>query len=809
MAQQPKTTDAMQLNSQEYLEYQGVNVMLAHDFYPEGHQGGVGIIQNGQRVATNGDLRLEPTPGQWAAIPKVGKRVIDKAKQEISVRMEYPNEEINRKGFNPIIYPDLKFAYNIRVFPVGKAFKIVVDLDKPLPDEWIGKVGFNLELFPGVLFGKSYYMDNHFGIFPQQANSQVYKDNEGNDQATPMASGRKLTVVPESESQRMQIENLNGDLELLDGRANHNNGWFVVRSLIKKGAVKGAIEWLVTPHAVEGWKSEPVIQVSQVGYHPKQQKIAVIELDAHDTKRAPLSLLRVAENGGFKTALKATPKEWGNFLRYHYLQLDFTSVEKPGMYVVQYGSYQSQPFQISKDVYKQDVWQPTLEYFLPAQMCHMRVNDKYRVWHGWCHLDDARMAPIDSNHFDGYIQGKSTLTKYKSGETVPMLNRGGWHDAGDFDLRVESQAETVHGLTLAYEQFDVKYDNTSIDQKNLVTEIGVPDGKPDMLQQIEHGLLSVVGGYQSMGRFYRGIIEPTLRQYTLLGDPANLTDNKPFISTTSNKNIPVGLPNSPDDRWVFTEENPGRALEAATGLAAAVRVMKGYNDTLANQCLQIAQQVWSNTKEENTQQRIGLAVELLITTKDPKYADFLVSKTKDITDHIENTGWLVGRTVALINNENYKMAITNAVKAYAANVKIQGTKTPYGVPYEPNIWGAGWGIQNFGYKQYFLYTYFPGAFPKDYMLHAVNFILGCHPGSNTSSFASGVGSKSMTTAYGFNRADWSYIPGGIASGTALIRPDFPELLKWPFLWQQGEYVLGGGTTDYLFLILAADHILNN
>jgi len=46
------------------------------------------------------------------------------------------------------------------------------------------------------------------------------------------------------------------------------------------------------------------------------------------------------------------------------------------------------------------------------------------------------------------------------------------------------------------------------------------------------------------------------------------------------------------------------------------------------------------------------------------------------------------------------------------------------------------------------------------------------------------------------------------SGTALIRPDFPELLEWPFLWQQTEYVLGGGTTDYLFLALAADRLLN-
>jgi hypothetical protein len=126
---------------------------------------------------------------------------------------------------------------------------------------------------------------------------------------------------------------------------------------------------------------------------------------------------------------------------------------------------------------------------------------------------------------------------------------------------------------------------------------------------------------------------------------------------------------------------------------------------------------------------------------------------------------------------------------------------------EPDIWGSGWDIQQFGMHQYFLHVSCPDIFPVDHLLDALNFMLGCHPGTNTASFVSGVGAKSLTVAYGFNRADWTYIPGGIASGTALIRPDLPELLEWPFLWQQTEYVLGGGTTDYLFLVLAADHLL--
>jgi hypothetical protein len=271
----------MHLNSREYLENEGVNVMLAHDFYPEGHQGGVGVIQHGQRVATNGDLRLEPTPGQWQPIPKVGKRVVDKATGAISVHMAYPDETKDRKGFNPIIYPDLHLGYTIRVEPAGKAFKIIVDLDSELPAEWIGKVGFNFELYPGVLFGKSYYMDSFSGIFPQQPNGPYYKDADGQWQIEPMARGRRLVVAPGSDKRRMTIENLGGDvLQLIDGRGKHNNGWFVVRSLVPRGATKGAIQWLVTPYAIPGWQASPTVQVSQVGYHPLQKK-AGCDLVAH------------------------------------------------------------------------------------------------------------------------------------------------------------------------------------------------------------------------------------------------------------------------------------------------------------------------------------------------------------------------------------------------------------------------------------------------------------------------------------------------------------------------------------------------
>ena len=268
--------DVLAINDKEYLEITGLNVMLAHDFYPEGHQGGVGIILNGQRVATNGDLRLEPTPGQWQPIPAVGTRFVDRDVREISVRMSYPDESINRKGLNPIGYPDLKLGYVLKVKPDGRSFRIIVDLDDPLPAGWVGKVGFNLELYPGILFGKSYEIGGQFGTFPRQPNGPGAV-TDGDYELEPLGHGPKLTVAPESEKQRMTIEVVQGgEIQLLDGRAQHNNGWFVARALVPAGATKDAVEWLVTPHAIPGWRSDPVIQVSQVGYHPKQPKIAVI-----------------------------------------------------------------------------------------------------------------------------------------------------------------------------------------------------------------------------------------------------------------------------------------------------------------------------------------------------------------------------------------------------------------------------------------------------------------------------------------------------------------------------------------------------
>ncbi len=783
--------ERLTLNELEYFHMNGLDVTVYSDYYPDGHQSGVTVIQHGNRVAANGDLRLEPSPGQWSPVPKGGSRIVDIKKQRITQTMWFPDSSKNRQGFNPIIYPDLVFVYKVHVSALeGNSFRVVVDLEEPLPAEWIGKVGFNLELFPGDLFGKSYLMDDAFGIFPAQPVGPMM-EFEGEPVTGPLDRGSTLVVAPEEELQRMVIESKGSLLELWDGRSNHNNGWYIVRSLIPSGATSSAIEWTITPAVVPGWKYNPVIQVSQLGYHPEQKKTAVVELDNNDAPASEFKIYQLQKNGR-ELVYTGKPDLWGQFLRYKYATLDFSHISTPGMYQVSYGSVLSHPFRIAGDVYSRDAWQPTLEYYLPVQMCHMRVNEKYRVWHDLCHMDDALMAPPVAHHFDGYRQGEENHTSFKSGEQVPGLNLGGWHDAGDYDLRVESQAGTVWMLALMIEEFGLDHDATLIDPVNHVVEIHQPDGTSDAIQQIEHGLASILGAHRSLGRLYRGIICSDIRQYVMLGDAASMTDN---------------LPGTGDDRWVFTEENPRRELQVAAGLAAASRVLEQHNPALAKEALETALALWTGASKADGlhSHKIIALSELILATDDAALKSRLTEMEDYIVRNIEQCGWAVGHVIHALGDESFKKEIAEAVQKYQQRLHAeQASDSPYGVPYKPNIWGAGWNIQRFGVEQYFYHKGWPSLCTPDFYENALNFILGVHPGSNNASFASGIGSNSIKVAYGVNRADWSFIPGGVVSGTALIRPDFPELKRWPFLWQQTEYVMGGGATNYMFLVLAVD-----
>src|SRR5690606_8561240 len=120
-------------------------------------------------------------------------------------------------------------------------------------------------------------------------------------------------------------------LELYDGRAKAQNGWFVVRSLLPAGRTGRVLEWRLEGTTIPGWTRAPVIGHSQVGYHPAQAKRAIIELDPYAAGDEEARLYRATAQEA-ELVLAATPAPWGGYLRYAYRVFDFSGVDEPGIY---------------------------------------------------------------------------------------------------------------------------------------------------------------------------------------------------------------------------------------------------------------------------------------------------------------------------------------------------------------------------------------------------------------------------------------------------------------------------------------------
>lgn len=828
------TEEPLQLHAQGYFAAPGVNVLAFSNppggLFFDAKTSGIEIIHHGERTVTNGDVRMLPVPEQWDGMGELVDRKVDAETGVIS---------------SFLAYPQLQFQYRVDARSAGDRVFLSVHLDQPLPQDLVGKAGFNLEFLPAVYWDKSFLADGSTGRFPRSPSSAggMVKSAQGLTEPTPLAQGRQLVLAPENPQHRIAIRNLDGELMLYDGRTKAQNGWYVVRSLIPAGKTGKVMEWEVHANALADWVREPVIGHSQVGYHPKQGKRAVLELDARDSKIGKMTLLRIEGDGNKKSVLSATPEKWGDYLRYQYRIFDFSQVAEPGVYQLQYGDQLTSAFRIDEKVFA-DVWQPTLDYFYPVQMDHMRVREAYRIWHGLSHMDDALQAPPNYEHFDLFAHDNNLDTKFKPFEHIPGLNYGGWYDAGDFDIRTQSQYQTVQWLVHAYEEFGIERDNTTVSQEKKYAEINRPDGQNDLLQQIEHGTLALIAQHRAIGHAIPGIVEAHLYQYPHLGDGSSKTDNliynakmdphadqrqvgKMYLPSTVDP-TPLEKAKSEDgrysgrfdDRWAFTSNTTALNYGSAAALAAASRALRGYNDALAEECITTAKKVWQFEagREPNTyffgnttggkleDEKLKAAVELLITTRDSRYA----AAVKELLPVVRERFW--GDNVAMLvlarpfMDSGFNGELESLTRLHLEKVAEIESENPYGVPITRGGWAGNGAVMGFGISNYWLHKAFPQLIDTELVFRSLNYIFGTHPDSNYS-FVSGVGAKSQTHAYGNNRADFSFIPGGVVPGVLVLPPDYPENKSdWPFFWGQNEYVIPMGS-HYIFLSHATAKLL--
>jgi endoglucanase len=863
---------SMKVTDKNYLDTQGFSVFLYdstyHPVFVDQKNTAMEMILHGQRIATNGDVRLMPTPEQWDLVATLKGRHADKADSRLTADLAFPTF-------------DLSYTLEVAAEPGG--VKVSINLDKPIPQKLAGRAGFNLEFLPSIYMGKAYLVDGTTaGIFPRTPNDPMVKvmplpdepkkayyledweKAKGYTQPLPFAEGKSITLGVDDALARINVKSDTADLMLFDGRDRAQNGWFVLRSLIPSGKTTGAIVWHIRPDVIPNWTRPPMIAHSQVGYAPGFSKVAVLELDPKYNAPKTANVLRLMEDGSYKQAFEGPITPSTPWLRYVYSKFDFTSVNDPGLYVIEYADQRTAPFPISKDVYA-NIWQDSLDHHLAAQMDHVSVREGYRMWHGASHLDDGRLAPVVGEQFDGWNQATATDGKWKGGDHIPGMNVGGWYDAGDYDLEEPAQLSVIQSLALAYREFNLKYDELTVDEAAREVEMHRPDGVPDTVEQVKHGALLVLAQFHNIGHSIRGTHEPDLRQYTHLGDGASKTDGRIYDPKLGPNEVKGNYSGKPDDRWIFSTKSPFFQWNAIAALAAASAVLKGWDDALAKDCLETAIKAWNEEQAHPTQNPAGgglggaspagapgggvlaasqgalsgaptssnttaaqtaapagsrrggsgvgvmdwvAALELTIATNG---AAPYRSRLKELfpqmitQEQIDLKGWTAVRALPYLG-ASAKDQLREAVKTYMAGLDNQLDATPFGVPPSLTTWGGSGAVMDMAIRMYFLHKTFPDLVSPEYTLRAVNYILGTHPVSSTS-YVAGVGTVSKTITYSNNRADNSYIPGAVIPGYIIIKPDFPECVDdFGFLWFEDEAVVAG-SASWIVAGNAADAII--
>ena len=277
---------------------------------------------------------------------------------------------------------------------------------------------------------------------------------------------------------------------------------------------------------------------------------------------------------------------------------------------------------------------------------------------------------------------------------------GGWYNAGDYDIRAESQYEVIQDLALAYKEFDLKWDELTVDETARTVEMHRPDGIPDAVQQIKHGILQVLGQINSVGHPVPEIMEPNLREYTHLGDAASKTDGRIYSEKLGPHEVNGNFSGVADDRWAFTTKEPRLQYGAAASLAAASQALKGWDDALAKQCLETAVKMWDEehahpTKIEvpagqeqpaNFAERIvrgeewKATLELLIATNgDALYKKRIVEMLPLVQQGFGFGGWTAVRAIPYMDAD-FKKQLEETVRSYVAQLDTELAATPFGVP---------------------------------------------------------------------------------------------------------------------------------
>ena len=196
--------------------------------------------------------------------------------------------------------------------------------------------------------------------------------------------------------------------------------------LFRKSLLKSAATFLLAALTLfRADAGEIFIRANQVGYNVRGGGVAL----AFSKSPLPTDFTLVAETNDSLVvyhgpARLITNSAWGQFAQH--AELDFSSVHRPGRYVLKIGAARSLPIVIGAGAYEN----------LPGELLEFMRQQRcgFNPWLGTnCHQQDGRTAygPLTNG--------------------TPLDARGGWHDAGDLLKYLLTSGNATAQMLLAYE----------------------------------------------------------------------------------------------------------------------------------------------------------------------------------------------------------------------------------------------------------------------------------------------------------------------------------------------------------------------
>src|ERR1035438_4536741 len=139
---------AMRVTDKNYLDTQGFSVFLYdstyHPVFVDQKNTAMEMILHGERIATNGDVRLMPTPEQWDLVSTLSGRHADAGNGRLTADLPFPTYQMDDR---------------LEVAAESGGIRVSVNLAKPLPEKLAGRAGFTLEFLPSIYMDKTYAVD--------------------------------------------------------------------------------------------------------------------------------------------------------------------------------------------------------------------------------------------------------------------------------------------------------------------------------------------------------------------------------------------------------------------------------------------------------------------------------------------------------------------------------------------------------------------------------------------------------------------------------------------------------------------------